>query len=74
MKRIALLASLLFGLALVGCPSTSEDEASSPPVAEAPAKVYECPMHCVPEGESEEYTASEPGSCPVCGMDLEERD
>lgn len=36
-------------------------------------KVYECPMHCVPQGSTTEVTSNEPGKCPVCGMDLVER-
>lgn len=73
MKRIALLASLLLGLALTGCPSGSDEVGTSTAHAEE-ATVYECPMHCVPEGATDEYTAEAPGACPVCGMDLVERE
>ncbi len=73
MKRLALFASLLLSLAFVGCPSASTEGAASTEAAEAET-VYECPMHCVPEGASEEHTSGAPGTCPVCGMDLVERD
>jgi Cu(I)/Ag(I) efflux system membrane fusion protein/cobalt-zinc-cadmium efflux system membrane fusion protein len=40
------------------------DEAST---EQQPETVFSCPMH-------PEVVAAEPGRCPVCGMDLEERD
>ena len=61
------LASALFSL---GCEETSAPAEESTTESET---VYECPMHCVPEGATEEYTSNEPGECPVCGMDLVER-
>jgi hypothetical protein len=32
---------------------------------EQKAEVYECPMKC------SDYKSDKPGTCPVCGMDLE---
>jgi hypothetical protein len=50
-----------------------EDEptrSAAPEHAPAAETTYECPMHCVRSGDTEPYTQSGPGQCPVCGMDL----
>jgi hypothetical protein len=66
-------AKLLVVLAVLisGCkdePSRSADPATTG--AGQDQTVYDCPMHCVREGDSEPYTQHGPGACPVCGMDL----
>lgn len=48
--------------------ATSEATNEGEGAAEQSKTVYYCPMEC--EGEK---TYEEPGSCPVCGMDLVEK-
>ena len=64
---------LLLGIALsfvAACGSSNTLEA---PAAQADHRIYECPMHCVKQGETQPYTHVGPGDCPVCGMHLEPR-
>ena len=61
MKKIVII---LCGLLLIGLTSCKNDSSKS---QSDEATLYECPMHC--EGDK---TYSEPGSCPVCKMDLVE--
>lgn len=68
MKQIILLAISVLALAFVACnetpkPAAATDTTTTP--AEQTATVYACPMKC--EGEK---TYEQPGTCPVCKMDL----
>lgn len=76
MRRFNLFSALLLGLLLAGCNgATQPQETPSEPLAEAAddsalehaAKhldpTYVCPMH-------PQIMRDEPGSCPICGMDL----
>lgn len=60
MKRIAMLA--VIAVSLVSCNQGTDSELNSEEV------VYACPMEC-----EEDKTYTEPGTCPVCGMDLKEQ-
>ncbi len=60
MRRIALLA--VIAVSLASCNRGTSSELSSEEV------VYACPMEC-----EEDKTYSEPGTCPVCGMNLKEQ-
>ncbi|MEZ4288044.1 MAG: heavy metal-binding domain-containing protein [Polyangiales bacterium] len=80
MKNVLGIAVLSVGL-FVGCSGKDPKSEVPPAVASATAPssdkaadVYECPMHCVPEGQTEEYTQSTPGTCPVCKMNLVKRE
>lgn len=72
------LSALLLACALAASACTDSSPASTgegtESTEEEPQTVYVCPMHCVPEGQTEEYTSNEPGACPVCGMDLVEKE
>jgi hypothetical protein len=70
MKRIPLfLLTISLSLA-AACGSSSTPEA---PTAQSDTRIYECPMHCVKQGETQPYTHVGPADCPVCGMHLEPR-
>lgn len=77
MKKLVCALALVFSL--VGCGDDAAPTGggggtqATSGAATAPQKVYECPMHCIPEGQTVEHTQNEPGRCPVCGMDLVER-
>ncbi|MBK7807022.1 MAG: hypothetical protein IPJ51_12045 [Saprospiraceae bacterium] len=49
--------------------STEQTAVDTTGVSQPLATVYQCPMKC--EGEK---TYDNPGSCPVCKMDLKEKD
>ncbi len=62
MKKLILL--FIFATAtMVSCNSETKKEKSP---AEINTEVYECPMKC-----NNGQTYDKPGTCPVCGMDLE---
>ena len=61
--RAALLAVLLLTLAVPAAFLATGCGGGKPP-ASAGAKTYICPMH-------PEVTSDKPGSCRICGMDLE---
>lgn len=65
MKKYALIA--LLALSAFSCTSSTENASENTEMTEE-SVAYACPMHC--EGDK---TYSEPGECPVCGMDLEEQ-
>ena len=65
-----LLAALLFtgSMNLASCQGGSEAAQDEQAREEHPHEmVFQCPMKC-----EEDKTYTEAGSCPVCGMDLEE--
>lgn len=78
--RTTLFAVLLgAALTMTGCDDEGDGATTTPSPATMPGaastqKVYECPMHCVPQGQTEEHTSDRPGDCPVCGMSLRERE
>lgn len=61
MKRIVIVLCGILFIGLTSCKNESSKSQSDL------ASKYECPMHC--EGDK---TYDEPGSCPVCKMDLTE--
>lgn len=64
MKRLF----IVFVLALAaGLGAYRIARATNPPAARATAALYACPMHPA-------YTATQPGNCPICGMQLVRRD
>ncbi len=68
------LAAIFAAAVLFTACGSDKQEAQQEPAQqemqqEAQAAVYYCPMKC--EGDK---TYSEPGSCPVCGMDLVKED
>jgi hypothetical protein len=70
MKNILLLLCLLAGLAAAACNSTpvqeeQQTETTTQQAAADSSLAYICPMAC--EGSA----SSQPGKCPVCGMDLQ---
>jgi len=72
MSVLALLAIL------AGCNGSKAAPAADTPKAEEGAEpshadVYSCPMKCKLEGADKPYEQSEPGKCPVCGMELEKQ-
>ena len=67
MAALVAACVILMSVVVVGC----DDDAATPSSGSSEHSVYICPMRCVVEGQSEPYTQSEAGSCPVCGMDLE---
>jgi len=73
MKSLSVLF-VLAALGLVACGKSSDASSGEQTTAPAEQKVYVCPMHCVPEGQTTEYTSHEPGRCPVCNMELIERE
>jgi len=77
MPRLATLLAVC-ALTLFACDHRSsaapEGEGAQPAQQQEEQKVYICPMHCVPEGQTEEYTSNAPGRCPVCGMNLVEKE
>ena len=69
MKKIArtaaLLAALTFSnLAFIACNNAETNEEETTEMA---AATYACPMDC-----ENGKTYEQPGTCPVCGMDLKE--
>ena len=72
MKSLSVLL-VLAALGLSACGNSSNASPGAPESAPEEQKVYVCPMHCVPEGQTTEYTSTGPGRCPVCNMELQER-
>jgi len=66
MKKVILVLAIVFatGFTMTSCKSEKKEEKK-----EMATAVYQCPMDCE-DGKS--YT--EPGSCPVCKMDLKEKE
>jgi Cu(I)/Ag(I) efflux system membrane fusion protein len=64
-SALAALAVLVTQLVLVGC--SEGDGKDATPAAAAASTEYYCPMH-------PHIVDDEPGQCPICGMDLAERD
>lgn len=58
-----LLTAVMF---LVFCGSSSKEAANETSTEQVETVMYQCPMKC--EGEK---MYEEPGTCPVCKMDLE---
>lgn len=68
MKKSILLATAVFtSLILTSCSNNkSSEEKKESTTTTTEAKIYVCPMH-------PEVTSDKPGTCPKCGMDLEEK-
>ena len=68
MKTMIMNAALLLTLSTVvmscGSSETKKDDKTTT-TAPPEAKTYVCPMHS-------DVTSDKPGTCPKCGMDLEE--
>jgi hypothetical protein len=65
---IAVVAISVIGLTtFIGCDNTSNEGKTIKENTEMAQATYACPMDC-----ENGKTYNEPGSCPVCGMDLTE--
>ena len=64
-RRVWLVLGLLAAAFVVGLAGYKLGQARAPAGVEQAeaAQQYHCPMH-------PEYVSDEPGSCPICGMDL----
>ncbi len=60
MKKAILFAGIAFTLIISGCSNSSNEAKQSEATVE-----YTCPMH-------PDVLSDKPGSCPKCGMDLEQ--
>ncbi|MDO8367240.1 MAG: heavy metal-binding domain-containing protein, partial [Saprospiraceae bacterium] len=63
---LAGLALSLLALAFTACKTDHSKQAANTTEAAAPGTKYICPMNC-----EKGKTYDQPGSCPVCHMDLE---
>jgi Cu(I)/Ag(I) efflux system membrane fusion protein len=63
MSKIILIVSLFFVLAAIGCSENKAKDTHAEHNTEGEATVYTCPMH-------PEIIRDQPGTCPICGMDL----
>ncbi len=63
MKRTLLLASATFAVLAAPLPATLITERAEAQEEQAEAQSYTCPMH-------PHYISDDPGTCPICGMDL----
>jgi hypothetical protein len=66
--HVLFMTCLVIGsLAFTACGNSTEPNADSKESTEMAEATYACPMDC-----EKGKTYEEPGSCPVCGMDLKE--
>ncbi len=63
MKRTLLLASVAFVVLAAPLPVTITVQQAEAQAEQAEAQSYTCPMH-------PHYISDDPGTCPICGMDL----
>ena len=86
MRRLVYASLFVLGMGVLSCGQEKKVEAEKPEATkemeqvdqateethdhsgDMAAAVYQCPMKC----EGEEKTYDEPGSCPICKMDLKE--
>ncbi len=61
MKKFIFVLSLILTVALVACKGDKKDEKEN---HDDHAMMYSCPMH-------PEITSDKPGTCSICGMNLE---
>jgi len=75
-NQLLLIAVITCSISFTACNSTKEKTPESPPQTTVPdstgsntqVATYQCPMDCE---KGKTYNA--PGQCPVCGMDLEQK-
>ena len=66
MKKVILSVAVIAALGLTSCKNeTKKEKESVKTEKEMVMEVYQCPMDC-----EKGKTYEEPGSCPVCKMDL----
>ena len=66
MKRILLSVAIIVSITVISCKNEAKKEVETTKTEKTVAKVtYQCPMDC-----ENGKTYNQPGSCPVCKMDL----
>lgn len=65
-KTILFTTAVITSLILTSCSNNKTSAEKTESTTTTEAKIYTCPMH-------PEVTSDKPGTCPKCGMDLEEK-